>query len=90
MGPIQEIQMFRIGGGLVQVSKSPVSRWMLLSIQGNVEEESHSELSLGWWCEYLQGLGCIVGMSFSKCKGCGVSSSQAFTEGEAEERGMLF
>ena len=36
MGPIQEIQMLRTGGRLVQVSKSPVSRWMLFSVQGDL------------------------------------------------------
>lgn len=32
-GPVKEIQTFRIYGSLVQMNRSPVSRWVLLSIQ---------------------------------------------------------
>lgn len=45
---------------------------------------------LGCGVGISKSLGCTVGMSFSKCNSHSVPSSQTFTEGEAEEREMLF
>lgn len=68
---------------------------MLFSIQGDLWPcggggSDTLSCCLGAGVNISEGLGCIVGMSFSKSNGCSVPSSPGFTEGEAEERGMLF
>lgn len=58
IGPIQEIQVSRIGGGLVRLNLQRAGGCCSPSTETRGhEEESRSELSLGSWCEYLQESG---------------------------------
>lgn len=55
-GPLQEIQTLRLDGSLVQMSCSPVSRWVLLSIQWGLGQRGGGAVP-GRCCECLWGPG---------------------------------